>query len=261
VKIRENAPLELPHVLILIDDDKEDIIPKNPVGEKIYDFELMEKGGHLSGYLLSGETADSIIEKINKYAETVKDNLAFAVGDGNHSLATAKTCWENIKKNLSEAEQENHPARFCLIELENIYDEALEFEPIHRVLFDVEPENVLNELEKFYPTENTDDAHKVEFLYNGIKKDVYIDKSFSKLAVGAIQKFIDNFGYEVDYIHGDDTVEELSKESKRLGIILPKPSKGDLFETVIKDGALPRKTFSMGEANEKRFYYEAKKIK
>ncbi len=259
VKIRENAPLELPHVIILINDGENDIIPNKAEGELIYDFELMEQGGHLKGYKLSADASDKIIEKINKYASSAKDDLAFAVGDGNHSLATAKTCWENIKKNLSEEEIKNHPARYCLAEIENIYDEALEFEPIHRVLFDVEPMAVIEELKKFYP-ESTD-GHKIEFVYEDKKTEVIIEKSVADLAVGAIQKFIDEMGYSVDYIHGDDTVLELSKEKGRLGIILPKPSKGDLFESVINDGALPRKTFSMGEANEKRFYFEAKKIK
>ena len=259
VKIRENAPLELPHVIILINDGENDIIPSTAGGELIYDFELMEQGGHIRGYKLSGEEADKIIEKINKYASSAKDDLAFAVGDGNHSLATAKTCWENIKKGLSEEEIENHPARYCLAEIENIYDEALEFEPIHRVLFDVEPDKVIEELKKFYPESSV--GHKIEFVYEDKKTEVILEKSVADLAVGAIQKFIDEFGYSVDYIHGDDTVFELSKEKGRLGIILPKPSKGDLFESVINDGALPRKTFSMGEANEKRFYFEAKKIK
>ncbi len=259
VKIRENAPLELPHVIILINDDKEAIIPKNPTGKKLYDFELMENGGHLSGYLLSDEDSDLILKKIDEYAKEAKDNLAFAVGDGNHSLATAKTCWENIKKGLSDEEKKNHPARYCLAEIENIYDEALEFEPIHRVLFDVEPEEVISELKKFYK-DGGEKGHKMTFVYGDTECEISVDKEASKLAVGAIQRFIDEKGYEVDYIHGEDTVYELSKPEKRLGIILPKPSKSDLFETVINDGALPRKTFSMGEANEKRFYFEAKKI-
>lgn len=259
VKIRENAPLELPHVIILINDDKKSIIPENPEGEIIYDFELMENGGHLRGYVLSDKDSNEIIEKINVYAKNAKDNLAFAVGDGNHSLATAKTCWENIKKNLTDEEKKNHPARYCLAEIENIYDESLEFEPIHRVLFDVDPEKVVSELKDFSPADEKN-GHKIEYVYGDKKGEIYLDKNEYKLAVGAVQKFIDNAGYEVDYIHGEDTVLELSKEDERLGIILPKPSKADLFESVIKDGALPRKTFSMGEANEKRFYFEAKRI-
>lgn len=260
VKIRENAPLELPHVIILINDDKNEIIPNTPCGEKIYDFELMADGGHLTGYRIDNAEGDNIINKINSYASSAKDGLAFAVGDGNHSLATAKTCWENLKNTLSEEERVNHPARFCLVEIENIYDTALEFEPIHRVLFDVDPENVINELKKFYVCD-AEDGHKVTLIYGTNIYDIAIDKASSKLAVGAIQKFIDAMGYNVDYIHGEASVCELAKENNRLGIILPKPSKSDLFETVINDGALPRKTFSMGEANEKRFYFEAKKIK
>lgn len=263
VKIRKDAPLELPHVMLLTDDREFKIFPDEPAGEKIYDFELMENGGHLEGYVISGKAADDITEKFNDYAKNAKDGLVLAVGDGNHSLATAKTCWENLKKNLSPEEQKNHPARFCLVEMENIYDEALEFEPIHRVLFNVDPKETEEKLKAFYPETSSSEngGHKITLISENGKKDLYIKNSGSKLAVGAIQKFIDYFGYETDYIHGGDTVINLGAEKGNLGIILPKPEKSDLFETVIADGALPRKTFSMGEANEKRFYLEAKKIK
>lgn len=263
VKIRKDAPLELPHVMLLTDDREFKIFPDEPAGEKIYDFELMENGGHLEGYVISGKAADDITEKFNDYAKNAKDGLVLAVGDGNHSLATAKTCWENLKKNLSPEEQKNHPARFCLVEMENIYDEALEFEPIHRVLFNVDPKETEEKLKAFYPETSSSEngGHKITLISENGKKDLYIKNSGSKLAVGAIQKFIDYFGYETDYIHGGDTAVKLGSEKGNLGIILPKPEKSDLFETVIADGALPRKTFSMGEANEKRFYLEAKKIK
>lgn len=262
VKIRKNAPLELPHVMLLLNDSSFSVIPNNPVGEKIYDFELMENGGHLKGFILSETESKNFGQNFSNYAKSAKDGLVLAVGDGNHSLATAKTCWENIKQNLTFEEQKNHPARFCLVEVENIYDTALEFEPIHRVLFGTSLLDFESKLKKFYPNTSLDQGeHKITVLTKEGKKDFYINNSGSKLAVGAVQKFIDFCGFETDYIHGIETVENLCKNGENLGIILPKPEKSDLFDTVIADGALPRKTFSMGEANEKRFYFEAKKIK
>lgn len=263
VKIRKDAPLELPHVMLLLNDEKDLVIPKKPLGKKIYDFELMENGGHLAGYAATGEEAKKITDRFGEYAKSAKDGLVLAVGDGNHSLATAKTCWDNIKDGLTKEEQKNHPARFCLVEVENIYDDALEFEPIHRVLFDADPKDFEEKLKEFYPKASTEpnSGHKITVILNKEEKDIFIKGSKAKLAVGAVQKFIDNFGFETDYIHGEKTVRELCEKNNTVGILLPKPQKSDLFDTVITDGALPRKTFSMGEANEKRFYFEAKKIK
>ena len=261
VKIRENASLELPHAILLIDDKNDEIIPKNGEGTPVYDFELMENGGHIKGWIIDGEKADKITESFEKYALGAKDGLVFAVGDGNHSLATAKTCWENIKKNLSDKEKENHPARFCLAEVENLYDTALEFEPIHRVLFDVEPKAVLESLKEFSKNQQGENTHKIRYVFNGEEGEAELKNAVSNLAVGEIQSFIDKMGYEVDYIHGEDTTKRLGTKENAFGIILSSMEKESLFETVIKDGALPRKTFSMGEAHEKRFYMEAKKIK
>ena len=263
VKIRENAPLELPHILILLNDEQDDIIKKTENCEKLYDFELMQNGGHIRGYKIAEIDADVIIEKINKMAKTAEGNLLFAVGDGNHSLATAKTCWENIKKTLSEEEQKTHPARYCLVELENIHQEAIDFEPIHRVDFGVNPKKVIEEIKKFYPeTEEVDNGGQhIKYVFGDSEGDLYIKNDASELAVGTLQKFLDSKNYKIDYIHGDDTAISLAKSAENIAFLLPKPHKNDLFKAVIKDGALPRKTFSMGEANDKRFYFEAKKIK
>ena len=261
VKIRENAPLELPHAILLIDDKEDKIIPKSCDKDAVYDFELMENGGHIKGYVIDGAEADAITERIEGYAAKAKDGLVFAVGDGNHSLATAKTCWENLKKTLSCEEQKKHPARFCLVEIENLYDEALEFEPIHRVLFDVEPDEVIKSLKKYSAEGSGNDDHLIRYVYNGNEGEMLIENTFSNLAVGAVQNFIDKMGYDVDYIHGDDTTKRLASKENAFGFILSSMEKESLFETVIKDGALPRKTFSMGEAHEKRFYIEAKRIK
>ena len=263
VKIRENAPLELPHVMLLVDDKEKLLIENIKKGEKVYDFELMANGGHLEGWVVDGENADAFLENVEKFAENVSDGLVFAVGDGNHSLATAKTCWENLKPILSEEERKTHPARFCLVEIENIHDDVLEFEPIHRTVFGIEnKDEFLKTFMKELECEPLDNGGQhVVFVADGKKTDLYIAKMSSPLAVGTLQKYLDTLSYEVDYIHGEDVVEKLSAENGTVGFLLPKPEKSSLFETVIKDGALPRKTFSMGEANEKRYYMEAKKIR
>ena len=263
VKIRENAPLELPHAILLINDEQDKVLSGIDKDRLVYDFDLCQGGGHISGWVLKGENADMVLERIDEYAKGAADNLVFAVGDGNHSLATAKTCWENMKASLSDAEKETHPARFCLVEIENIHDSALEFEPIHRVVFGQKPEVVLAELKKYYETsdKNGEGYQEIICVCGDKEEKIYITNPSTNLTVGTLQKFLDDLGYEIDYIHGGDVVKELSHKENVTGFILPKPDKSELFETVIVDGALPRKTFSMGEANEKRFYVEAKKIR
>jgi len=261
VKIRENAPLELPHVMLLVDDKQCTLIENVKKGQKLYDFELMEKGGHLAGWLVEGADADAFIASVDAFAQQATDGLVFAVGDGNHSLATAKTCWETIKATLDEKERETHPARFCLVEIENIHDEVLEFEPIHRVVFGV---NEKEFIEKFKQDLQcgpcSSDCQHVILVNHKEKIDLYINRTTSPIEVGTVQNYLDSLDCEVDYIHGEDVVCNLSCQAGAVGILLPVMEKSSLFETVIADGALPRKTFSMGEANEKRFYMEAKKI-
>lgn len=262
VKIRENAPLELPHIILLMDDKEDSIIKCPHNAKKLYDFELMENGGHLAGYEICGENADLIIEKINSFSENAPGNLVFAVGDGNHSLATAKTCWENIKKNLSDPEKETHPARYCLVEIENIHSKALDFEPIHRVVFGVDEKELIDGIKEFYPNVKStpSSGHHIKYVTKNGGGDLYIEDSSSALAVGILQNYLDTKNLKVDYIHGEDTARNLAQKDGNIAFLLPKMDKSELFGAVIKDGALPRKTFSMGEANDKRFYFEAKKI-
>lgn len=280
VKIRENAALEMPHILMLIDDDKRTVIEplkeKADSFEKLYDFDLQMNSGHLKGYLIDSETTDGVLSAIEKLGEreafvdkykTDKATLQFAVGDGNHSLATAKACWENLKGSLSDAEKAVHPARFALVELMNVHDDTLEFEAIHRVVTDVDADKLLKDLFEYYPGASYENNGGQMFTVclGGVKKNVYIADAPSQLAVGTLGKFLDeylenNCG-EVDYIHGEDVVEKLSGAENSIGFILPSMKKSELFETVIHDGALPRKTFSMGEAHDKKFYLECKKIK
>lgn len=280
VKIRENAPLELPHIMILIDDDKKDIIEslKTKVSEKdvVYDFDLMKNGGHIKGYLLNNETMDEIDKKLELLADQttfnekydVKDKgvLLFAMGDGNHSLATAKACYESLKKTMKEEEYLNHPARYALVEIVNLHSEALEFEAINRVVFDTNPEDLVNKLKEYYRINKEGKGEKFEIITKDIDEVWYIENPKSNIAVGSIQMFLDEYLKEnagkVDYIHGEDVTKELThKNDNNVGFIFVAMPKSELFKTVILDGSLPRKTFSMGHSYDKRYYLEARKIK
>ena len=279
VRVRQNASLELPHVMLLIDDEKKEIIEgltsKVTENDVVYDFDLMQNGGHIKGYKVPDELVEKVFEGIEHLADknvfeekySVKDKgvLLFSVGDGNHSLATAKACYENLKKVLPKEEYLNHPARYALAEIVNLHSEALEFEPIHRVVFGVKPEHMIAEFGKYYELSENPEGQKVEYVYKGVDKTVYIKNPKSNLAVGSLQMFIDEYiktnGGKVDYIHGDNVTKELGSKDGNIGFLLPNMKKTDLFKTVILDGALPRKTFSMGHSYDKRYYLEARKIK
>lgn len=279
VKVRENALLELPHIMILIDDDKKDVIePLSRLvseNDKVYDFDLMQKGGHVKGYKLNKDIIDNINEKLElladqnnfnkKYGVSDKGVLLFAMGDGNHSLATAKTCYENLKKTMSEEEYLNNPARYALVELVNLHSSALEFEPIHRVVFNTDPHNMLSELYKYYEINEDGNGQEVEIVTKDFDKKIYISNPKSNIAVGSIQMFLDDYLYKndgkIDYIHGDDTTREMGSDVNNIGFLFKVMGKEELFKTVILDGALPRKTFSMGHSYDKRYYLECRKIK
>ncbi len=280
-RIRRNASLELPHILMLIDDRDYSVI--EPISkskdklEKIYDFNLMLDGGHIEGYRVGEDYKEQILTALDKLEDEqefnkkygVKDKgvLLFAAGDGNHSLATAKSCWEELKKILSPEEQQNHPARFALVELNNIHDDSLEFEPIQRVIFDVNADDLLKSFMEYYPESSLEDngGQRIQYTYQGIEGTIYIKNAPSNLPVGTLQIFLDKYlsenGGEIDYIHGNDVVRELTQKENTIGFMVDAMEKNDLFTTVIMDGSLPRKTFSMGEAQDKRFYLECKKIK
>ena len=279
MKVRENAELELPHIMILIDDESKTIIEnlKNEVKQTdvVYDFDLMQNGGHIKGYKLNDESINEIINKLGHLADKeyfeekygVKDKgvLLFAMGDGNHSLATAKACYEKLKETMSEEEYLNHPARYALVELVNLHSEALEFEAIHRVLFDVDVDDLINSLNDYYEINEEGNGQKFELITKDMDKVLYISNPKSNIPVGSIQIFLDEYlqGHngKIDYIHGEDVTKELGSKEGNVGIVFDSMSKNDLFKTVILDGVLPRKTFSMGHSNDKRFYLEARKIK
>ncbi|MDL2235914.1 DUF1015 domain-containing protein, partial [Christensenellaceae bacterium OttesenSCG-928-L17] len=299
LRIRADAPIELPHILVLIDDPLCTVVEpfEKETAEMplLYDTDLMQNGGHITGYHVSDEAK---IARVMAALRALKDEkafeekygaghapLLFAMGDGNHSFATAKAAWEAVKKTIPEAEWAEHPARYALVEVENVHDAGIVFEPIHRVVFGVEPEAAVERLstllkeangtvETVYGTmeetearvlKNAVGAHTLPF-YHGNRCGVFVVNSpAQQLSVGTLQAAIDTLikecaGAEVDYIHGKDVVLSLSAKPQTLGFLLPAMEKSELFKTVVYDGALPRKTFSMGEANEKRYYMECKRI-
>ena len=279
MKVRENALLELPHIMILIDDEKKNIIEslKNEVStnDLVYDFDLMQNGGHIKGYKLNENIINDIINKLSlladktyfeeKYNVTDKGVLLFAMGDGNHSLATAKACYEKLKETMSKEEYLNHPARYALVELVNLHSPALEFEAIHRVVFDTNVNDLLDSLYKYYDINEEGNGQKFELITKDFDKTLYISNPKSNIAVGSIQIFLDEYLKDnkgsIDYIHGEDVTKNLAKNDGNVGFIFDAMAKEELFKTVILDGALPRKTFSMGHSYDKRFYLEARKIK
>ena len=276
VKIRENATLELPHIMLLIDNEEKDIIDNIDSSklDKVYDFDLMNNSGHLVGYQLSEEEINRITTNLEKYLDKDlfnkkygtenKDVLLFAVGDGNHSLATAKTIYEKLKETLSEEEYLNHPSRYALVEIVNLHSSSLDFEPIHRVVFDVDIKDLLNELNKYYDLNTTGVGQNFKVITATEEKTYYISNPKSNLAVGSIQIFLDEYlkdkSSKIDYIHEEDAVKELVNNNN-IGFVFDTISKNDLFKTVILEGSLPRKTFSMGISNDKRFYLESREIK
>ena len=281
VRVRQDAPIELPHVMLLIDDPDRTVIEPLTAGtdtmEKLYDFDLQQGGGHLKGWKLTDAQMDAVADALTamctpeamekKYGLKNAAPLLFAVGDGNHSLATAKQCYENLKKVTPEDQWATLPARYALVEVVNNHDDALQFEPIHRVLFGVEPEKVLEAFQAYYPGvhEGTGEGHTIAYTCAGRTGAVTVPDPKMQLAVGTLQTFLDAYlkehGGEVDYIHGDDVTDELGSKPGNIGFKLPAMGKEQLFKTVMADGVLPRKTFSMGHAQDKRYYVEARKIK
>lgn len=265
-KVRRGAKLELSHVLLLCDDIKRTVI--EPVYEKrdhlrkLYDTRLMLGGGSIEGWAVEDEeTLGQIAGAIRALKAALTENgILLAVGDGNHSLATAKAHWEEVKKSLSEAEQADHPARFAMVELNNIYDDALIFEPIHRVMFDTDGDAVLNMLKDAELVEDETKPDLTLVTKQG-ERSFRITKPLHSLPVGTVQTLLDRQpGLNLDYVHGDTAVREIVQKENAVGILLPPMDKALLFPAVAKNGPLPRKTFSMGEANEKRYYMEARKI-
>ena len=249
VKIRENAPIESPHIMVLIDDPAKTVIEPLISAEQtiVYDFDLMLGGGNIKGKLIDKTAQDNIINALGNLC--VGENpLLFAMGDGNHSLATAKACYVANPTPLN---------RYALVEIVNVHDDALEFEPIYRVLFNVDTADILSKM--------GGDGHKYRYITASGDGEIGLSAT-SALPVGTLQNFIDDYiaanpQVKVDYIHGIEAVEKLSQAENTIGFIFDGMEKAELFPTVKQDGALPRKTFSMGEAVSKRYYMECRRIK
>ena len=281
VRVRQDAPVELPHVMLLIDDPARTVVEPLTAAaegmEMVYDFELQQGGGHLKGWKLSDAQMDAVADALvglcadeviaEKYGMSGVAPLLFAVGDGNHSLATAKRCYENQKKVTPESEWAALPSRYALVEVVNNHDDALQFEPIHRVLFDVDAVALLDALKAYYPGayEGKGEGHVIAYTHSGGTGHITVPQPKVQLAVGTLQAFLDEYlkanGGEVDYIHGDDVTDERGAKPGNIGFKLPAMGKEQLFKTVMADGVLPRKTFSMGHAQDKRYYVEARKIR
>jgi hypothetical protein len=295
MRIREGAALELPHILVLIDDPERSVI--EPLGGaaarllKLYDFDLMFDSGHLRGYAVDGAHESRVVAALRALAQPEAfaaryavpagtPVLLFAMGDGNHSLATAKAAWEKMKPQVGM----DHPARYALVEVENVHDEGLEFEPIHRVLFGLK-KDVFSAMQAVFGdvhytpmsaadsmvqavNEQKGPAQRIGMIGGGNGRAfgvLEIYRPSSNLPVGTLQAFLDPFlkqggGEKIDYVHGAEVVVRLGAQPGNAGFYVPGMDKSELFKTVILDGALPRKTFSMGEAREKRFYMECRKI-
>jgi hypothetical protein len=304
MQIRRGAPLELPHIMILIDDPRKTVIEplyqKRLYFERAYDFDLMKNSGHVRGWFIKEEAEFArISEAFENLADPeafrakygVDEVLLFAVGDGNHSLATAKAIWEETKAAFAghpdaETILASHPARYALVELVNLYDEGLPFHPIHRVLFNIEAQDFLGMLAGAgAEIQYTSDAaqafaivdasatgaqtagctHRFAFVTENRAGTITFEAPRAGLAVATIQEYIDIYRKDhpeagIDYIHGTASTESLGRKKGNLGLYLPPVDKASFFSVVIHDGAMPRKTFSMGEAPEKRFYVEARKI-
>lgn len=261
VNIRQNAPIELPHVMLLYDDKDNSVLSAVSRGQTLYDFDLNMGGGHVKGtYINNAEEVIAAFERLcdpqtclDKYG--VEEQLLFAVGDGNHSLAAAKTCWENIKAGLDIVQMRHHPARYALVEVVNIYDPALKFEPIHRLIKTDKTNTFVRGLKR-------EGAKKAVLAVNGRYGAIPFNDDIPA-GIRQLDEYISDFirvhGGSVDYIHGDDEIAKFSNQG--VGVMLPAIDKDDFFRLIITGGNLPRKTFSMGEGNEKRYYIEAKTIR
>ncbi len=276
LKIRRGAPVELTHIMILIDDpDRTVLEPLQAAKEslrKVYDFDLMMNGGHLAGWAVdTPDMLEQVDRSLNALMDTKGDHpLLLAVGDGNHSLATAKAYWNEIRESLSEAERADHPARFALCEIVNIHDEALLFEPIYRIVTGTTRADIMADWKAYAEAKGMRLAadgsdHRFTVVSADGEDTVAVLNPEGAIPCETIQKFLDDFLSRhpeagIDFIHGESSLRALSSKPDTVGFLLPDIDKHAFFKDVEKLGVLPRKTFSMGEADEKRFYMEAKKI-
>ncbi len=281
VAVRRDALLELPHVMLLIDDPNRTVIEPTLLTCRerwpLYHFDLMQGGGHVCAYLLENFEVEKIKKSLTaliepqaleeRYGDASLAPLLFAVGDGNHSLATAKTAYEEIKAAIGEAAAKEHPARYALVELVNLHDDALQFEPIYRVVFGVDPDEFYSELQASLATlDGAAAPQTLVAISEKWERELTAAHPVQQLAVGTLQSFLSDYTVRhpeatVDYIHGEDSLRALATQPNAIGFLFDGMRKDELFRTVIYDGALPRKTFSMGHAPDKRYYIECRRIR
>ena len=274
VRVRRGAAVELPHVMLLIDDAQNRLFSlleqSSDTMKPAYDFPLMQGGGAVKGFFIEEKTQAEVLSLLSSIGEGEKDPLVFAVGDGNHSLATAKAYYEELKASLGEAAKD-HPARYALVEIVNIHSEALDFEPIYRVVFGADREDLLKAMKQFATTRHgVGGDQEVTVVYKEKsekrKENFTFEGAAHSLTVGTLQLFLDEYvasheGVEVDYIHDVASLEALAMRDGAVGFLFDGMAKSELFGAVDRDGSLPRKTFSMGSAREKRYYLEARRIR
>ena len=279
VRVREGAALEMPHIMVFIDDPADSVMGmltghKSCLPE-LYDFDLSADGGHIRGWQVSGEAADALEKVIDVLAdpEMLRARYGdaapaiFAMGDGNHSLATAKKCWEAIKPTLSEAERQTHPARYGMVELVNIHDDAITFEPIHKVLFGTDPEAFLTEAEASFGSLGgvADTCHVLRLLTAAGEREITVRGLTIGQLIGAAEEFCQRYlaahGGKIDYIHNDETAIDMGHRSDGAAVLLPKMEKGELFPSIVRSGPFPKKSFSIGHAEDKRYYLECRRIR
>lgn len=270
MSVRRGAALDLSHILLLCDDDRKTLIEplhnKRERFPKLYGFDLMLGGGHIEGWLISGDEKLLLDRKLEEYAELQRkknpgNQFQFAVGDGNHSLAAAKACYEELKKQNPNCDLADHPARYALCELNNIHDPALKIAPIHRVVKHCEPSQLIRDLHSAFPGSL---GTTVPWFSGDKSGTIVLPIEKNGLPLAILQEFLDQWLQshpgELDYIHGEETLRELSRTPDTVGFILPAIEKKALFPCILSNGVLPRKTFSMGEALDKRYYLEARRI-
>ena len=276
LKIRRGAPVELTHIMILIDDPDRTVLEPLQAAKaslrKVYDFDLMMGGGHLAGWAVEGkEMLARVDQSLNALMDTKGEHpLLLAVGDGNHSLATAKAYWNEIREGLSAAERESHPARYALCEIVNIHDEALLFEPIYRIVTGTNRMEIMAAWKQYAAQhgmrlDREGEGHRFTVVSADGEGTVVVKDPEGAIPCETIQKFLDDFlanhsGTGIDFIHGESSLRTLAEKPRTVGFLLPEIDKHTFFKDVETLGVLPRKTFSMGEADEKRFYMEAKRI-
>ncbi len=277
VKIRERACIETPHIIVFVDDPENKIFGNIGAGELLYDFDLMDGGGHVLGKRVFGAAAERVQNVLselsdpeyleNRYKLNGKSPVIIAMGDGNHSLATARLCWEKIRENLTPDERENHPARYGLAELVNIHDRSIVFEPIHRVIFETEPESFFEEARTYFKKVSKESykAHKIILACGAKTENVEVRGLTIGNLISVSQQFcleyIKEHGGKLDYIHDDNTALEMSHRENCAGLLLPAMDKNELFPSIMASGVFPAKSFSIGPSRDKRYYLECRKIK